>query len=390
MWCEEKVSKITGKTTYKFIERYKCPYSNKLKKVSVTYAKNNKQAEKAAFATLQEMIQSILNEEHFCTKNLDDLIKEYLLYRRPFVKITTYHGYKQMTRLVLKVFPEGILIGNITSAMLQKIINDLLQKYSYGYTKDLFSFIRQLLKYARRMEYIKSLDFLEKVELQKPPKTVDAVKKERSKFLTKSELIDLLARIKKIHPYVALVCEFQSLTGLRIGELLALRPQDYDKKNKVIDINGTLSSIGSFKNADNRLSPKNVYSIRNVALDERANQIINFFISLNKQRKFASYKFHDYNYIFVTDGGLPFDLHFINKIIKKTGYHKPVSTHTFRHTHISMLAEANVPLKAIMERVGHNEPRTTLSIYTHVTDEMAKEVDTAINTIGQKISTKKA
>ena len=79
-------------------------------------------------------------------------------------------------------------------------------------------------------------------------------------------------------------------------------------------------------------------------------------------------------------------MRYINKVLKKANFHKPVSTHTFRHTHISLLAEANVPLKAIMERVGHNEPRTTLAVYTHVTNVMAEEVRLAINDIGKKIS----
>lgn len=38
-----------------------------------------------------------------------------------------------------------------------------------------------------------------------------------------------------------------------------------------------------------------------------------------------------------------------------------------------MLAEMNVPLKAIMQRVGHNDPNTTLQIYTHVTENMKAE-----------------
>ena len=91
---------------------------------------------------------------------------------------------------------------------------------------------------------------------------------------------------------------------------------------------------------------------------------------------------------FVTDGGLPYDLHYVNRTIKKLSFHKPVSTHTFRHTHISILAESNVPLKAIMERVGHNEPRTTLAIYTHVTDEMKQEVNAAISNMGKVLANK--
>ena len=44
--------------------------------------------------------------------------------------------------------------------------------------------------------------------------------------------------------------------------------------------------------------------------------------------------------------------------------------------------------KAIMERVGHNEPRTTLAIYTHVTDEMKQEVNAAITNMGKVLANK--
>lgn len=85
---------------------------------------------------------------------------------------------------------------------------------------------------------------------------------------------------------------------------------------------------------------------------------------------------------------MPYDLHYINRTIKKLGFPKPVSTHTFRHTHISILAESNVPLKAIMECVVHNDPRTTLAIYTHVTAEIKQEVNAAITNIGKILANK--
>ena len=60
---------------------------------------------------------------------------------------------------------------------------------------------------------------------------------------------------------------------------------------------------------------------------------------------------------------------------------KHITTHMFRHTHISMLAEMAVPLKAIMQRVGHNDPNTTLSIYTHVTNAMTEEANRKIDAL---------
>lgn len=55
----------------------------------------------------------------------------------------------------------------------------------------------------------------------------------------------------------------------------------------------------------------------------------------------------------------------------RVGILKPsMSSHIFRHTHISVLAEHNVQLKAIMDRIGHEDEKITTKIYTHVTDGM--------------------
>lgn len=47
---------------------------------------------------------------------------------------------------------------------------------------------------------------------------------------------------------------------------------------------------------------------------------------------------------------------------QKIGIEKNITTHTFRHSHISLLAELGIPLTAIMDRVGHSDSKTTLEI----------------------------
>lgn len=49
-----------------------------------------------------------------------------------------------------------------------------------------------------------------------------------------------------------------------------------------------------------------------------------------------------------------------------------------------MLAAMGVPLKAIMQRVGHNKPDTTLGIYTHVSESMQKELCEKLDRISVK------
>ena len=45
-----------------------------------------------------------------------------------------------------------------------------------------------------------------------------------------------------------------------------------------------------------------------------------------------------------------------------------------RHSHISLLSQLGVSLRAIMERVGHTDHKTTLQIYSHVTEQMDKDM----------------
>ena len=56
-------------------------------------------------------------------------------------------------------------------------------------------------------------------------------------------------------------------------------------------------------------------------------------------------------------------------------------SHIFRHTHVSILSESNIPLKAIMERVGHSDANTTLQIYNHVTKKSKAKITSALDDI---------
>ncbi len=46
-----------------------------------------------------------------------------------------------------------------------------------------------------------------------------------------------------------------------------------------------------------------------------------------------------------------------------------------RHTHASLLADADVPLIMIQERLGHSNDKITRKIYLHITEN--KKIDTA-------------
>lgn len=55
----------------------------------------------------------------------------------------------------------------------------------------------------------------------------------------------------------------------------------------------------------------------------------------------------------------------LNYLIKKYGL-PHITPHHFRHTHVSLLLEAGVPLKEVSKRLGHKDGKITLEIYSHV------------------------
>ncbi|WP_411858985.1 tyrosine-type recombinase/integrase [Staphylococcus aureus] len=61
---------------------------------------------------------------------------------------------------------------------------------------------------------------------------------------------------------------------------------------------------------------------------------------------------------------------------------KPITTHTLHHSHISTLAQLGINLKAMQEHVGHSDYKKNLEIYTHVTNQMAKDMMNKFERLG--------
>lgn len=376
MFIDQKKLK-DGSIVYKYGESYKDPLTGKYRKVYLTSSKNTKAVQKEMQRLLTDKIEAILlNSVDQKTLTVKTLVDEFVAIDKGLRKVTTQQNIEYHANTLLKWIEGDILVVNLKAIYIQRVLNKYLLKKSFNYVKRVYSVLKQSLRYAKRMGYINDISYLDDVILKRPPRTAEEITKAREKFLTKDELKAFLTALAKKNQRVALLFEFQALTGLRIGELRALRVKDYNSKNEYIDVNATLSEKGL------RLPPKNEYSARRVQLNKRARHILSTFIQLNHSRKqiMQHYK-NDDNYIFVTDGGVPYDSHYLNKILKSVPFNKVVTTHTFRHTHISLLAEKQTPLKTIMARVGHNEPKTTLSIYTHVTDAMKEQEKQILDSI---------
>lgn len=377
MWIEERNGK------YKYIERYEDPFTGEQRKVSVTYTSNSRQAQKQAQLELQQIISERLAKQN--DAGFFVVGEEYIKDHSRYLKATTIQSLHASFKTLQKLFPKHSTFNGLKIAHVQRAFNEFYDTHSYNHTKMIVGLFKRIYRYALRMEYIDNISIIEKIEIKRKPKTASDIQKEQSKFLDRDELKSVLAQLKDIDYNVALVCEFQALTGLRFGELVALRTEDYNRQEGYIDVNGTIQRVDGAKGEIHRSTPKNAYSVRTVTLDARAKAIIEHFITASQAKQLWNPKIRKNSYIFTSSNGWPIDSSYVNKKLKFVALNKKITTHTFRHTHISMLAEQNVPIKAIMQRVGHNEPRTTMAIYTHVTSKMDDKVKDAITDIGNEL-----
>nr|WP_241484352.1 tyrosine-type recombinase/integrase [Bacillus clarus] len=76
----------------------------------------------------------------------------------------------------------------------------------------------------------------------------------------------------------------------------------------------------------------------------------------------------------------------MQRLLKKTSIQKQVTPHSFRHTHTSLLIEANVHIKEIQERLGHSDINTTMDIYAHMTKNIKKEASNKFSNLMKDLS----
>ncbi len=381
MWIEKREN--NKGTRFVYYERYKDPNTGEQFKVNVTLSSDSSHAKKEAARMLHERIslkKEKAKEDQFIS--FGQVALDWAEYARPMVKPPTAANHNIHNRKILSYIPSKTRLIDVTPIMIEDFINGVYyrENRSYSYAKSLLSQVKCIFRYAKRKRLIKDISDLEELRVTRKPFTEEDIRKKQNKFLDREELRSVLSQLERINPRLSLAMEFLSLTGLRCGEMLALRVCDYDKAAATININGTLRHNVQNEKGEKRGTPKNIYSVRDVALNSRAAAILDRFILENKKSSLWGSGYKDQGYIFTTNRGAPYNIQFIGHQLRKLHIKdKIITTHIFRHTHISILAELGIPLKVIMQRVGHNDPATTLSIYTHVTtatkDESLKKLE---------------
>lgn len=153
---------------------------------------------------------------------------------------------------------------------------------------------------------------------------------------------------------------------MRKSELLALNWSDIDFVNQSITINKTLAT--GLNNAKIIQLPKTKESIRTISLDSETIKLLELW----KTEQQVYLKSNQNDFIICDLFGEHHDVDYpnriLNRIIKKYDL-KKITVHGFRHTHCSLLFESGASIKAVQDRLGHSDIKTTMDIYAHVSQK---------------------
>jgi integrase len=280
----------------------------------------------------------------------------------------TQAGYKAiLNRHVLPRWT-GVRIGAVSPEAIQEWINELAGKRHPNTVRRIYSVLRAVLKVAVERRYLTA-------------NPCDAVRLPRAPAVTSSERVILSASevatlAEAITPRYGLLIYTAAYTGLRAGELGALRRRDVDLLHGVLNVERALKDVsghlifGSTKTA----------RARRVGLPK-------FLVDMLSEHLEALGGGPDALVFTGPDGG-PLRHHNMYLRHFKPAVRNALSPdkhalrfHDLRHTCASLLIAAEAHPKAIQEHLGHKDIQTTFNVYGHLLPSAQKALAAALDTV---------
>jgi len=279
----------------------------------------------------------------------DDAAMEWLCEVKNGKKLSTYVKYSQVYRSHLKKAFQDMRLYEMTDTSMKERISesmsDSLQKSVYCVLNQILQFISQ--HYLISMPYIR--------------KEAAGVRNKPIELFTKSEQSRLFPVLScKIDIYKTAIL-LSLYTGLRLGEVCALKWADIDFKNRILSVKRTVQRICvegcRTKTILLETEPKSGYSRREIPLSAGILKLLLRFQSGNE---------------YVFGGNKPMEprtlqYHF-KKILEESGL-PAKNFHILRHTFATNCIEGGTDVKSLSEILGHSDVQITLNRYVHPTME---------------------
>ena len=335
-----------------------------IKKISVTMDRDTPQARKKAEKALRAKQIALTPKSSDITYS--ELVAAYIEFQRATLKPSTCRRNEASLKRLSDTFGNARLsymtAGFISGKLLKKTTDP-------GTYNEYLKRLKAMFRWAYRMDYIKSPECVDKV---KPLKEKTEAQKVADKYLEADELKAVLDASSE---YYRNIFEFLALSGLRIGELIALN--DEDVTDTEIIVNKTYDAVN-----DTTSTPKTFASIRSVHIQPELADCIARVRQMSRLHSMISGTRYPYFAVNARGGHLSY--YRTNRLFRAacervTG--KSLTLHALRHTHVALMAEKGIELDAISRRLGHSGTKITREIYYHCTEKQREKDNAAFDAV---------
>lgn len=282
-------------------------------------------------------------------------------------KESTYNKYQNMlTNYILPLYGEQTL-DRITYDFIESCCNSQLVSggkkeagLSSKTVSDVLSIVRSILKFAIKKGLYVPCDG-SSIQIKRSAKSMRVLSKTEQ-----AQLCNYLLSEPEPCNIGILVCLF---TGLRVGEICALRWEDISFPEQTIHVHQTLQRIQN-KSGDAQktkivvTTPKSACSIRTIPIPD---ELIDVLAEYRKAS--VGYVLTNNEHTFVEPRTMQ---NRFKKALKMSGI-ESANFHSTRHTFATRCIELGFDVKSLSEILGHATVNITMNRYVHPTMELKKE-----------------
>ncbi len=298
---------------------------------------------------------------------------EWLMLKRLAIKESTYSQYYSIINRYIKPKLGNCYISALNSFVVEDFSRDLLLKegLSPKTAKDILVLLKTILDYTRK----KNPGSIPAIEITYPK-----VQKKEMRVLSCQEQRQFTEYLLTDMDSVKFGVILTLMTGLRIGEICALRWSDISLEEKVIRVRATMQRVTNFdKNVGPKTkviitSPKSRSSHRVIPLND---YMISLCKSVHRQNDNAFVLSGSSEY-YIEPRSLQYKL---GQYVKDCGL-QGVHYHTLRHSFATRCVEADFEINSLSEVLGHSSSKVTLDYYVHSSLELKRQNINKLNLIG--------
>lgn len=291
-------------------------------------------------------------------KDFEVVTEEWLKYKKNTVKKSTYYNYSYS---VAKYLYPSFAGKNITKIKnYNNFIEELSDTLSPKTVRDIVTKLKEIINFYEE-EHNTKLN-IKKMSLPKMNKKEIQILSNKEKQKLEKYCIEQ----NSLKSLGILIC---LNTGLRIGEVCALRWENIDFESKKIHIEKTIERI--YSKEENKTiviidTPKSITSVRTIPINSKLYNILKQIRGKSKKTDFVLTGSSEH-YVEPRN----YQYHF--KEILKRNKVKKYKFHTLRHTFATNCIEAGMDIKSLSEILGHADVSITLNIYVHSSDKIKRK-----------------